>query len=138
MIINKEAKERLKKRPFFCAKLEKCSQLPADMIYLQVMQTMEVRYEKAITVLSVFLALVFFAGCSFSFSTANVKDAVMATDVDKDGKPADTVTEYAQRRGPICGFRQVKQRAGQYQGEVCLELPDRTPEAHGGNRGFGG
>ena len=52
--------------------------------------------KKVITLISVLLALVFFAGCSFSFTTANVTNAVMATDVDKGGKPLDIVTEYAQ------------------------------------------
>jgi hypothetical protein len=36
-------------------------------------------------------------GCSISFNvtTANITDAHMTSNVDKDGKPVDTVTEYA-------------------------------------------
>jgi hypothetical protein len=49
-------------------------------------------------ILLVVAVLLILSGCSFNFSvsTANIKNAVMATDVDETGKPDDTVTEYTQ------------------------------------------
>jgi hypothetical protein len=37
---------------------------------------------------------VFAAGCSFSFSTAKIEDAMMTNSVDAEGKPGDAVTSF--------------------------------------------
>lgn len=38
--------------------------------------------------------VVFAAGCSFSFSTAKIEDAIMTNSVDAEGKPGDAVTSF--------------------------------------------
>jgi len=51
---------------------------------------------KKLRLLVLITALAVLAGCSFSFSTANITDAAMTTGV-VDGKPADTVSSFPQR-----------------------------------------
>ncbi len=50
---------------------------------------------RRILVMGLALALaVFAAGCSFSFSTAKIEDAIMTNSVDAEGKPGDAVTSF--------------------------------------------
>lgn len=48
-----------------------------------------------VTILCVLLAAFLLMGASCSASTANIQNAVMTTATDSNGKPADSVTEFA-------------------------------------------
>ena len=50
---------------------------------------------KRIMMMTLALALaIFTVGCSFSFSTAKIEDAIMTDSVDEEGKPGNTVTSF--------------------------------------------
>lgn len=49
-----------------------------------------------LAVLGILLAAFLLMGASCSASSANIQNAVMSTAVDEDGKPVDSVTEFAE------------------------------------------
>lgn len=52
------------------------------------------KIKKSILLIAAVMLAVFTVGCSFSFSTAKIEDAIMTNSVDADGKPGEEVVSF--------------------------------------------